>query len=1167
MERFVHAAVVTATLFLTGCGGCSDAPPPQLPGNSGREGIDVGFPAGRDGGPADPERDAGFVDGGVRDGGFPDVGVTPDGGEIDSGVRDAGHSTPRDTGVALEDNDNDSIADSDEGFGAFDTDGDGLTDDRDEDSDNDGIPDRLEAGDFDLFTPPVDTDRDGVPDFRDTDSDNDGIPDSVETEQDVDGDGIGNFRDRDSDGDFLFDRIEMTVDTDGDGLGNYIDIDSDGDGIPDRTELLFDPDGDGLGAYIDIDSDGDGILDELEGLADPDTDAIPAFLDTDSDGDLIDDWIEGTNDADGDGVGNFLDADSDGDTLADATEGLVDSDNDGTPDYLDLDSDGDGVLDAIEAGDTNPGTPPADTDFDGTPDYLDLDSDSDNIPDAVEGAADPDGDGRHNAADIDSDGDFVLDIDEAGDADVLTAPVDSDGDSTPDFLDLDSDNDTIWDVNEGNVDSDGDGAVDRIDLDSDNDGVPDSVEAGDSDPATPPPDTDGDGAHDFRDIDSDGDGLADGAETGCPLSTNRVAADSDLDTYPDSAEVAFGSDPCSAVSGIDDFYFTLPPTNGPQAAPLDFTNTAIDRADFAINMDTTGSMGGEITNLRSSLSTLIIPGAQALVPNPGFSVSSFQDFPFEPFGVLAAGDMPFVLRSRVTTDSAAAQAAVNLLATHNGRDLPESGIEALFQIATGAGTVWGPGAQDRVDPFDASANRIVGVADGPIGGVGFRDDALPIVVHVTDAPTHFAEDYSADAPQVSSAGVDTARDALRSIGARVMTIASTTLPRPADPVTMEGIFEDICRRNVTRFYGRIESPTGTDVDWYLLNGALPGQMLTAEITASRVGSPLDAILGVYNGAGAQLAVNNDMAPGLHTDPRVNVALTGPGPFYVAVSSYNDTNFNSGGGITSGFYLLEVNSGPGVYTTPNVVCSDSDAGDTQGNATTLVLDSNASQPMSVSECVATCSAMVADDPMRLPYGIASQTGAVVPTCTWDQFGSGRPAGCAANECCTGIGGAGTPADASGQCPLAFEIASNGSGIGQAVVTGIESMVRFARFTITTRLRADPAELVASGLDTRCFIQDLVPVAGTPPNSCAPAPTIDDLLPPAGPDSFTNVVPGTHLTFDVTAENRVAGTSQPCVDATTEPQLFRAFIDVVADDVTVVDTRDVIIIVPPQPQSGS
>lgn len=66
--------------------------------------------------------------------------------------------------------------------------------------DDDGIADRLEAGDAEVSTPPVDSDGDGIADFRDLDSDNDGLTDIEETAlgssavlADTDGDGVSDF--------------------------------------------------------------------------------------------------------------------------------------------------------------------------------------------------------------------------------------------------------------------------------------------------------------------------------------------------------------------------------------------------------------------------------------------------------------------------------------------------------------------------------------------------------------------------------------------------------------------------------------------------------------------------------------------------------------------------------------------------------------------------------------------------------------------------------------------------------------------------------------------------------------------------------------------------------------------------------------------------------------
>jgi hypothetical protein len=85
---------------------------------------------------------------------------------------------------------------------------------------------------------------------------------------------------------------------------------------------------------------------------------------------------------------------------------------------------------------------------------------------------------------------------------------------------------------------------------------------------------------------------------------------------------------------------------------------------------------------------------------------------------------------------------------------------------------------------------------------------------------------------------------------------------------------------------------------------------------------------------------------------------------------------------------------------------------------------------------------------------------------------------------------------------------------------------------------------------------------------PQPVAVDLVPPTPElDSFENVVPGTQLVFDVNALNVDRSTMMPCAPSGPAPRLFRAFIDVVADGVTVVDTRDVLIVVPPLPPTGS
>jgi hypothetical protein len=171
-----------------------------------------------------------------------------------------------------------------------------------------------------------------------------------------------------------------------------------------------------------------------------------------------------------------------------------------------------------------------------------------------------------------------------------------------------------------------------------------------------------------------------------------------------------------------DFFFVLPyqDPGGPESKPLDFS-TAIPSMDVFFLMDSTASMGGVIGNLKSGLTGTVIPQVQAQVPDTQFGAGDFRDFPIDPFG--STGDQPFVLRQAITASAAAAQAGVNAMGAGGGNDGPESGLEALYQVATGNG-LSGPGATS------------VAVNHAGVGGVQFRATSMPVIVHLTDIITH-----------------------------------------------------------------------------------------------------------------------------------------------------------------------------------------------------------------------------------------------------------------------------------------------------------------------------------------------------------------------------------------------------------------------------------------------
>ncbi len=413
-------------------------------------------------------------------------------------------------------------------------------------------------------------------------------------------------------------------------------------------------------------------------------------------------------------------ADADGDGISDFDEGRADNtdtDGDGTPDYLDDDSDGDGIFDLDEAGDSNPATPPEDADMDGIPNFRDLDSDGNGIDDAVEGMTDTDGDGIPDFRDLDNDADRVDDVTELGDPPDPTA--DLDGDGLPNWLDPDSDGDFILDGEErprtgAAVDTDGDGTPDWMDDDSDGDGWTDAEEAGDMDIRTAAIDTDGDGIPNFRDGDSDGDGLSDADER--TYGTDPTLADTDGDGVSDLVEVTAcagdascamdATDPTSSPRARGDFVFAEPYMMPPMPThdTLDFA-TDIRVADVYFLVDTTGSMGSSITNVRTSLSTPttgIIDQVRAMIPDVYFGVGDFRDY---------ADAWLYRNLTDMTADAATAQAGVNMLDAGGGGDYAEGDVPALAAVASGMAVSASPASRRAVAARRApSATRASGRA-------------------------------------------------------------------------------------------------------------------------------------------------------------------------------------------------------------------------------------------------------------------------------------------------------------------------------------------------------------------------------------------------------------------------------------------------------------------------
>jgi hypothetical protein len=190
--------------------------------------------------------------------------------------------------------------------------------------------------------------------------------------------------------------------------------------------------------------------------------------------------------------------------------------------------------------------------------------------------------------------------------------------------------------------------------------------------------------------------------------------------------------------------------------------------DLHISVDTTASMGHEIDELQRSLGAELMPTLRGKVPDVSFGTSRFEDFPAGPFGNATArrDDQPFALLSPVTSDEARVASAIAGLdqPLGIGGDLPESGFEALFQIATGEG--YSLGGVQLIAPYVRKA----AVGGGRTGGVGFREGALRAVLHVTDAPSHTPSEYEPRFPGTHD--LQDAADALSAINVKLIGLVS-----------------------------------------------------------------------------------------------------------------------------------------------------------------------------------------------------------------------------------------------------------------------------------------------------------------------------------------------------------------------------------------------------------
>jgi len=132
--------------------------------------------------------------------------------------------------------------------------------------------------------------------------------------------------------------------------------------------------------------------------------------------------------------------------------------------------------------------------------------------------------------------------------------------------------------------------------------------------------------------------------------------------------------------------------------------------DLVFLQDLTGSFSDDIATVRL-VAPQIVSAVLGVQPDTRFGVSAFADKAVSPFG--STGDYVYRTNLALTANGALVKTTYDALTIADGNDLPEAQIEALMQVA--------------LRPVE----------------VGFRGDALRVVVLFTDATYHVAGDGAA----------------------------------------------------------------------------------------------------------------------------------------------------------------------------------------------------------------------------------------------------------------------------------------------------------------------------------------------------------------------------------------------------------------------------------------
>jgi hypothetical protein len=205
-------------------------------------------------------------------------------------------------------------------------------------------------------------------------------------------------------------------------------------------------------------------------------------------------------------------------------------------------------------------------------------------------------------------------------------------------------------------------------------------------------------------------------------------------------------------------------------------------------IDTTCSMGSTRTAMAGEFRDMV-DDIRETITDAEYGYATFDDYVYGSMAYESYEDHPFILQHQITDNTSAVQASLDAtLETHHGGDAPESSMEAMYQALTGVGYdqncdgVYNPATDilpflsSASDPFSGSGGEawdgsISG--GGPGGGMGFREDTLPVLIYATDNYMRDPEaGYGTPGGCSRDAGFSDVVSAAEEAGARLIGVAA-----------------------------------------------------------------------------------------------------------------------------------------------------------------------------------------------------------------------------------------------------------------------------------------------------------------------------------------------------------------------------------------------------------